>query len=240
MIKAIHIAIISLLFIGYSCKSSHFINAPYSSDPNYLLQKSGKEIHHIKQDDKLTISVWDNDNLSVGSVFSIYNSNESYGKWILVDSSGTVNLPKIGSIKIKNMTLIELQDTLTKIYATVLVKPIVVAKILNREASILGEVNKPGNYLIEKENTTLIELIGKAEGTTDFSNLKKVQVVRSDTSYILNLEEQKNYYALQLHSNDIVFLPSKKKKSLVKNAPTIIPFASAITAIGVLLTVFLK
>jgi ActR/RegA family two-component response regulator len=44
----------------------------------------GNYKHHIQIDDKLSTSVRGHDNLSIGSLFGIYNSNEVYGKWVLL------------------------------------------------------------------------------------------------------------------------------------------------------------
>ena len=50
----------------------------------------------IQIDDKISVSIWNHTDMSVGSVFGIYNSNEVFGKWLLVSKDSTVFLPKIG------------------------------------------------------------------------------------------------------------------------------------------------
>jgi len=60
----------------------------FQPNPNYE--------YKIKSDDKINLSIWDHDNMSVGSVYGIYNSNEVYGKWLMVDHEGLINLPKYG------------------------------------------------------------------------------------------------------------------------------------------------
>jgi polysaccharide export outer membrane protein len=187
----------------------------------------------------LTISVWDNDNLSVGSLFSIYNSNESYGKWILVDSSGNALLPQIGSIHAAGMNCVQFADSLKKEFSFLLVNPIIVVKVLNREVTVLGEVKSPGNYNIEKEKNLMYELVGKAEGVTPYADLKAVQLVRNDTLYLLNLKKGKDAL-INIEAGDLLVFPSKKGKIIDQKAPTIIPFASAFTAFAVLLSVFQK
>ena len=58
----------------------------FAYDPNY--------VYTLKKDDKINISIWDHDDMSVGSIYGIYNSNEVYGKWLMLDADGNVEVPK--------------------------------------------------------------------------------------------------------------------------------------------------
>lgn len=48
---------------------------------------------------------------------------------------------------------------------------------------IIGEVKKPGEYRVV-DSTNLMELISKAEGPTEFSNLRSVTITRPNTSQL--------------------------------------------------------
>lgn len=233
------VTLVSSLLL-FSCGNQRFLDTKYHGDVTELI-RSGKQYEYtIRPDDKLTLSIWNHDNLSVGSLFSIYNSNEAYGKWVLVDTTGHVNLPQLGMVPVEGMSVRQLADTLTRRYAEYLVDPIIVVKVLNREVTILGEVKSPGNYILEKEVNGLYELIGRAQGLTAYSDVKHVQVIRKDTSYIVNLSQLTPEYSLNLESDDILYIPSKRGKIIDQKAPTIIPFASAITAAAVFFSVFNK
>lgn len=47
---------------------------------------------------------------------------------------------------------------------------------------VLGEVAKPGEYMVS-DNTDVVKLIAKAGGTTEFSNIGKVTITRTQTAY---------------------------------------------------------
>lgn len=49
--------------------------------------------------------------------------------------------------------------------------------VVKREVYVLGEVNRPGGYVIEK-NTTPADVLAMAGGSTDRANLKKVKIIR--------------------------------------------------------------
>ena len=82
-----------------SCSPQNlFVSKSKVATSDSLFTSYSEEFEHkIRPDDKLTISIWNHDDLSVGSTFSIYNSNEVYGKWILVDKTGTAMIPPFGN-----------------------------------------------------------------------------------------------------------------------------------------------
>ncbi|MFQ5636883.1 MAG: polysaccharide biosynthesis/export family protein [bacterium] len=50
---------------------------------------------------------------------------------------------------------------------------------------IIGEVKKPGEYRV-RDNTNLMELISKANGPTEFSNLRAVSITRVNFGVMAN------------------------------------------------------
>lgn len=232
---------ISLVFT--SCKTKNLFKTSNHIDVSNLIHSDSFFIaEKIKTDDKISISIWNHDDMSFGSAFSIYNSNESFGKWILVNNEGYVNLPKIGNIKLAGYSCDEAKTILKEKYKTYLVNPIIVVKVLNRQVTILGEVRTPGIYILEKEKNSLSELIGRSEGFATYADLEKIQIIRNGNSYIIDMTQLDLYKSCDLivRSNDIIHVPSKKGKKLDQQAPTIIPFASIVTSVGIILTVILN
>lgn len=203
---------------------------------------SSRVEHILKQDDKITISIWNHDDLSVGSLFGVYNSNEVYGKWIIIDQNGEVDLPQIGKVKLDGLTIKNAEDSLRARYAKLIVDPVIVLKVVNMEITVLGEVFKPGTYTIDKDFNTVIELLGKAGGLDFYANKKQIHVIRGEgptaKKFVLNLTSMEEYKQnnLVLESGDVIFVPMRKGKMIDKKAPIIIPFASALTATLVLIS----
>ncbi len=230
---------VSLCTLLCSCQSINIFQTNTNADESSFQSLTTNHEHTLSADDKLSISIWNHDDLSIGSVFSIYNSNESYGKWVLIESDSTAAIPYAGSMKIGGLTLSEAEDTVAKRMSEYIKNPIIEMRVLNREITVLGEVNAPGNYVLEKELNTLVEYIGKAEGLSFYADTKCIQIIRNEVSYnvdLTNLESfnKKNIY---LQSKDIVYIPSKKGKRLDMKAPILIPFASLLTSVGVLISV---
>lgn len=194
--------------------------------------------HIIKPDDKISVSIWNHDDLSVGSLFGIYNSNEVYGKWIIVSKDGTINLPKIGLVKLEGKNSTEAANFLQSLYKKYIKDPIIVVKVLNREVTILGEVKTQGSYLLEKETNTLVELLGRSGGFNFYADKTNVKLIRAGKEYFIDLTSMDDYntYNFVLQSGDVIYIPTRKGKMLDKKAPTIISIASVVTSIVVILS----
>ncbi|NJB82458.1 polysaccharide biosynthesis/export family protein [Wenyingzhuangia aestuarii] len=232
--------ILTTTLLLFSCKTVNLFEGQETAQNFEYLTPDSE--HILKPDDKISVSVWNHDDLSIGSSFSIYNTNESFGKWVLIKKDSTATIPYIGKRKIAGLTIKQAEKQVERILSKNIQDPIVEIKVLNREITILGEVKSPGNYLLEKERFTLVEAIGKAEGINFYGNVKRIKVIRNNNTLIVNLNKvnqlsQKNIY---LQAGDIVYIPSKKGKQTDLKAPSIIPFASLITAFGIIYSVLKK
>jgi polysaccharide export outer membrane protein len=200
--------------------------------------------YHIKTDDKITISVWGQDELSVGSTYGMYNSNEVYGKYLLVDALGNIEVPKVGTLQVNDLTLIELKDSLKTLLGEWLVTPVIDVKILNKDITVMGEVRTPGVYDIDKNHNSLFEMIARSGGIEDYANLKYVKVFRQEGPHVrvatINLKQYGNYLSqnIQLLPSDVVVIPSKKYKEFDKRISVIIPFTSALTSAAIFRSTF--
>jgi polysaccharide export outer membrane protein len=103
----------------------------------------------------------------------------------LVLPDGTLTLPLIGSVKVAGMTVTEASQTLAKRYTTYLKRPVVTVSILTPrplQIAIAGEVNRPGTYTINPEQSQktplLTEIIQKAGGVTTVADIGQVQIRR--------------------------------------------------------------
>ena len=239
MKNAIHIFF--LAFLITSCKTVNIFqtNDEHIQESDTFVLLTVNYQHTLTADDKLSLSIWNHDDLSVGSVYSIYNTNESFGKWLLIKKDSTASIPYIGDMKLAGLTILEAENLVADSLKTYIKKPIVEIKVLNKEVTILGEVKSPGNYLLEKESNTLVEYIGKAEGLNFYADTKKIQIIRDEIPYIIDLTqlEEFNTKNIYLKANDIIYIPSKKGKKLDMKAPVLIPFASLLTSLGVLISV---
>ncbi|CAM3914625.1 polysaccharide biosynthesis/export family protein [Flavobacterium branchiophilum] len=240
----------SLSILLFACKTQNLLESKSKKSAAEQKQDAKdfaynpKYEYKIRVDDKISISVWGEDEFSVGSLYGIYNSNEVYGKWLMVDHNGNIELPKLGTTNVLGKTIpvlkTEIKDKLKKF----LVNPIVDVKVLNKEITILGEVRNPNVVQIDKDHVNLLEMISKTGGFEFYANLTKIKILRQEGENvkITNIDLTKDGDILnkniQLLPGDIVIVPSKKFKEFDKRISTIVPFTTTVTAAAVILGFF--
>lgn len=246
--KKLFLFVMTSLLMLTSCRTSNlFIDKKASNsieDLDSVFYNNNDYEYHIRKDDKITISLWGQDELSVGSTYGIYNSNEVYGKWLMVDANGNIEIPKIGTFNVEKMTIISLKDTLKERYEEWIKNPVIDIKVLNREITVLGEVINPQVINIDKERNTLLDMVARCKGFDSYANLKYIKVLRqvNEDVYVanINLEEKENHLMknINLYPGDVVIVPSKKYKEFDRRISTIIPFTTTLTAAAIFMGAF--
>lgn len=236
------LVLLALLFS--SCKTQNLLEEKKQTIDKITFQYDKNYQYKIRKDDKISLSVSGEDNLSVGSVYGIYNSNEVYGKWLLVDANGNIEIPKIGTTYIIGKTIPEMKDLLKTELKKWIINPVVDVKVLNKEITILGEVRTPGTIQVDKDHNNLFEMISKTGGFEFYANLKSIKILRQEDENVkvTNLDLTKSDDILNtnilLHPGDIIIVPSKKNKEFDKRVATIIPFTTTITAAAIIMGLF--
>jgi polysaccharide export outer membrane protein len=98
-----------------------------------------------------------------------------------VEPEGYVNLPVIGKVFVVGLTRLQAAAKIEELYKQKLFNdPIIELKIASLKVTLLGEIGAPGNYLLEKENYDLIDIIGEAGGIKEKADPKNVRIIRGD------------------------------------------------------------
>ncbi len=106
---------------------------------------------------------------------------EQFLTMVTVTPDGYITFPYIGTLRVKDLTLAEVQDLIVKKLADGYMRYPVVTVALKESRSrkffVYGEVTKPGNFPME-EQMTVLRAISVAGGFTKYSNTSKVKVLR--------------------------------------------------------------
>jgi polysaccharide export outer membrane protein len=190
-------------------------------------------------DDKIMVSVWDHDDLSVGNLQNVVSLQEEYGKWVMLDAKGEVKLPQIGTVKLQGLTVREATAFLEKTYSQFIQKPNVNIRVLNNQVTVLGEVRGQGNYIFSSDNIRLVDLIGKAQGFTDYAKTKRIQVIRGEKQLKVDLTNAYNVsnQEVMIYPGDVVYVPPAGNKNFDRFSMKLIPIASLITAVAIIYSV---
>lgn len=174
--------------------------------------------------------------INVGSIQPYGASLISY----TVDNGGNILLPVIGLIAVKDQTIDQVSEIITNSLIKILSHPMVSVKLVNRNVTVLGEVQRPGQYSYFLDKVTIYEAIGLAGDMTDYGNRNEVILIRNENGknlrIPLNLTQSEmlasNY--LYVSPNDIIYVkPLRKKYWAMRQFPYDV-LLSAITA-GILL-----
>ncbi len=169
-----------------------------------------------------------------------------------VDSNGDIDFPVLGKIHIQGMTREEGAAHIKReLRAHDLVKdPVVTVEFMNLTVSVMGEVNRPGRYSIDKDNVTILDMLSQAGDLTIYGKREKVLVLRDEEGkqrvYGVNLCSGDHVYsspAYYLQQNDVVYVEPNDTKARqstvngnnVRSTSFWISLASLLTSIAVLI-----
>lgn len=240
---------LGLLLMGTSCSTSY----PLFSEEKYLTPMDDAYPNFIREvepvirpGDKITVSIWGHENLSIGSVNSSFSSNEATGKWLVVNPAGETNLPQLGRLKLAGLTVTEATYLLEQKYGESLKDPVINLRVLSHFVTILGEVNAPGKYPLDNEQVTLVELIGLSQGLSPYAKNDQIEVIRSIDGQVqklrVNLRElvglqEKN---ILIQPGDIVYVAPEQLKVAENNLRKAGLVASILTGAAVIYSVIFK
>lgn len=111
---------------------------------------------------------------------SVFQEADISAKGVLVDASGNITMPLIGSVRAAGLTTVELGSLLKTKLAQFYIRPevtIAVSSSVAQRVTVEGEVTEPGIYPIPGP-VTLLDAIALAKGETETSALREVVVVR--------------------------------------------------------------
>ena len=216
-IKSIFFIAIIILFA--SCKTVDKVNYMQDIKANDIINTTPKDIR-LLPGDQISIFVKSKDDV-LTEHFNISLPNMQKTLSYTIDPNGEVDFPMVGKIKLSGETRSEAAETIkSKLIEEYGVKDaIVTLDFANLRVSVLGEVNKPGNISIDKDNINILEALSMAGDMTIYGKRNDIMVVRDNGSqketYIVNLTSAKETMsspAYYLKQNDIVYVPANNTR----------------------------
>lgn len=128
--------------------------------------------------------------------------------------------------------------------------PVVTVEFANLGISVLGEVNSPGRFSIDRDRITILDALSMAGDLTIYGNRSKVMVLRQEGDvqrvYGLNLTSGEHIYtspAYYLQQNDVVYVEPNAVKARqstvngnnVRSTSFWISLASLLTSVAILI-----
>ena len=129
--------------------------------------------------------------IGAGDVLEILVWREpDISRTVHVRPDGKISLPLVDDIQASQCTLLQLKESITKALAAYVDNPAVYVMLQeNRSKKIylIGKINEPGEYILEKE-TTVLQAIATAGGFTDWADKDDIVILRKEKQEQLRIE----------------------------------------------------
>ena len=157
----------------------------------------------VKPGDILAIQVWKEPELQDDAV--------------LVRPDGMFSFPLVGQVDARSKTVDELQQFITERLAKFIAEPVVtvsVQEIRGNKVFVLGQVNKPGEFIVNPR-VDVMQALSMAGGTTAFASLNNIIILRragtEQTALPFRYQEvikgRDLSQNIELQSGDVVVVP---------------------------------
>lgn len=159
-----------------------------------------------------------------------------------VDATGHINLPTVGKILVRGLTLEQTQTLVQQQVARYVRDANVLVKLLSFKITILGEVRTPGRYFIYNPQATVLEGLGMAGDLSEFGNRQNIKLIRQTAKgsevVLLDLTDPQlltsPYYYLR--PNDALYVEPLKARTARGNIGNLAIVFAGISAVVLLLS----
>lgn len=256
------VAISSVILCASSCSTPKDVTYFQEMPLQTVTQLDVKSIA-IKPNDKLSVIVNSRDP-KVSNMFNLPFTARTLGQETAtnatsqgvsvytVDAAGNIDFPLLGEVHVEGLTRMEVASLIKgMLIGRDLVKdPVVIVELVNAQASVLGEVNKPGRYAIDRDNMTILDLIGSAGDLTIYGVRDSIRLIRTvdgqQVTYNVDLLSGKDLTtspAYYIQQDDIVYVepnPTRIRQSRL-NANTVqsTSFWLSLASLGATITAIL-
>ena len=167
-----------VLFIGVTGNASAADNAVNAPPPPQGVSQAGPE-YRIGPEDSLRISVWENRDLTLD---------------LVVRPDGKISMPLIQDVLAEGQTATELANMIHQRLLTFVKEPQVSVIVLQVNAPkyfVMGNVTRPGPYLLRSE-TSILQALSLAGGFTQFASPRSIKLIRNTAGK--QVVQKVNYY----------------------------------------------
>ncbi len=215
----------------------------------------------VQEGDKISITVKSKNselaelfNLSISAnrIGSTTKNNSQQMSCYTVANDGTVEVPILGKVKVAGMTREEVAEKVKQqlISQSLLKDAVVTVEFENLHYSVMGEVNSPGQFSIDRDRISLLDALSNAGDLTIYGRRDNVMVMRLENGkqqvYRVDLTNGSDLFnspVCYLQQNDVVYVDpndTRKRQSTVNGNTALsysfwISLASFATSLAVLI-----
>ena len=126
---------------------------------------SARETYKVNPGDIIEINVW---------------KEEGLLQEVLVRPDGGISFPLVGELNVLGASLLEIEKTLAGRLGKYISNPVVTVsakQLLGNKIYVIGKVNKPGEYIVNR-NVDVMQVLSMAGGMTPFAAVNNIIILR--------------------------------------------------------------
>jgi len=128
-----------------------------------------KKTYKVNPGDLIEINVWKEEGMLLE---------------VLVRPDGGISFPLVGDLTVQNLSLVDIEKAVTEKLRQYLADPVVTVsakQLLGNKIYVIGQVNKPGEYIVNKY-VDVMQVLSMAGGMTPFAAVNNIIILRRDES----------------------------------------------------------
>lgn len=215
----IYLLTVGLMLAGCTTKQDYVL----FNDTNVSMPEAKKSVttidrtifeYKIQPHDRISITMYNHPELGTSSVQS--QRQDTMG--VLVNARGYLRLPLIKSVHVAGLSQTAAQKKIEKAFGAYLEDAEIYLEVLNKRAYILGEVKKVGEMQLFNEKLTLLQILAKAGGFTDYANRKALVIMKNRKNGIhTQTVDLTNIHSIasaniMIYPGDIIYVPPTNLK----------------------------
>lgn len=153
------------------------------------LPREKEEDYRIAFDDKITLTVSPNNGKQIienitgttsqGQGTSTSGANAFRNNEYTVRTDGYVNLPLIGDVQLKGLTIRQAEQELARLYSDLYIDPFVIVKVVNKRVIVFpGGGGDAQVVYLNNNNTRLMEVLAASGGINQRGKAKSIKLMR--------------------------------------------------------------
>ena len=141
-------------------------------------------------------------------------------QYYVVDAEGKIEFPVLGDISVLGMKTTDVANLLEEKLGAQVKDPMVLVRLINAKVTVMGEVNRPGQYTMPNGRMTLLDALGAAGDLSIYGQRDNVLITRETNGKLefhrlnLNTDElfTSPFYYLQQY--DVIYVSPNKVRAI--------------------------
>lgn len=210
----------------------------YKPERQEVILKSGDVLHVL-------ISTLPTSQLNAYSNAEVQSNSIPIINGYTISGEGTIQLPVIGKVDVAGKTIDQTRGHIANLVAEYFQNASVKVHLLSFTISLIGEVARPGQYTIYKNDISLLDGLALGGDLLPTANRKEVHLIRTEkgvtSRYQIDLQNDSLFSSpyFYLQPDDVIYVEPARYRNINPLQPWAIA-VSSLSVIAIILNIFLK